>query len=141
VVDPKTPCKDNETSTQPSEHSPNTGDMVEHLGIMFVDSQALPIPIDGDIKAHTKCYCLQEQKCPKFPMIQLSYTASHPEAVVVELSNTLLTVFAMLGAVRLFHAADHTELLRGEGHLSNVSQRLHFSHALISRPTRVGCEL
>lgn len=52
---------------------------------------------------------LEEEEQVEFPVVQLPNTATHPKAVVVVFPNAPLTLFAVLGPIRLLFGTVITE--------------------------------
>ena len=74
--------------------------MALHLAIIRVVPIGIRISIASSFDIPKEHPGLDEYKCPKRAVIQLSDTTTNPEAVMVKFSHAPLAIFTMLGPIR-----------------------------------------
>lgn len=101
VVPSENAGEEDEEETEHHEGHPDSLDMANHRCVVIVHLVSQRVAIICNAEAYHLDPRLEEQKQPELAMVELPYAAANPEAMVVELSNTLVAVMAVSSTVRL----------------------------------------
>lgn len=81
------------------------------------------MPVLGDTEEHHLDDSLAEEKQPELAVVEFSNTAADPEAVMIELADTLVAVVAVARPIRHDHVADVAETFLRRNPRGDMSDR------------------